>query len=140
MADTPQTVINGRDGTADWTIEAVSWRCILNEFEIESIAEMLLADVFCNEGTADQEPGREQLRFRISGILGKDHTVYADGPLIPLPQDVAIVATYSTGCTITFDANFTRAVARRTVNANAALIAEGLSKKTFAVVWDDGGV
>jgi hypothetical protein len=134
MADTPQTVINGRDGTADFTIATVSYRCILSEIEIEALAEMLVADVFCNEGTADQEPGREQLRFRLAGLLGKDTP--ASGPLIPLPQNVAIVATYSVGCTIGFNANFTRGVARRTVNANSALIAEGLSKKTFSVTWD----
>jgi hypothetical protein len=136
VADTPAPIINGRDGSADFTIATVSYRCIFNEFEIESIAEMLTSDTFCTEGTADQEPGREQLRGRINGYLTKG--VPASGPLIPLPQNVAIVATYSTDCTIGCNANFTRAVARRTVNANSLLIAEFLSKKTFSVAWDDG--
>lgn len=128
--------INGRDGTADFTIATVSYECILSDFEVEAVAEMITADTFCIEGTADQEPGREQLRFRIGGFLTKGAA--ASGPLIPLPQNVALVFTYSTGCTIGFNANFTRAIARRVVNQNAILAAEGLSKGSFTVAWDDG--
>lgn len=127
------TKINGRDGTADFTLAGVSYRCILSDFEVEAVAEMIVADTFCIEGTADQEPGREQLRFRLGGFLTKGDP--ASGPLIPLPQNVALVFKYSTSCTIGFNANFTRAIARRVVNQNAILAAEGLSKATFTVAW-----
>ena len=130
------TTINGRDGTADFTIATVSYECILNDFEVTSNVEMTNADTFCIEGTADQEPGREQLRFRIAGLLKKGAA--ASGPLIPAPQNVALVFTFSTGCTIGFNANFDTASARRIVNQNALLTATGLSKGTFAVAWDDG--
>lgn len=137
-------VIGGRDGTADVSIAGVSYKCVLNMFEVESNTELINSDVFCVEGTVDQEPGREQLRFRLMGLLKRVGTVLvpagpafpAAGPLIPTPQNVAVVFTYSTGCTISLtSSNFFRARAVRVVNQNSIVEAEGVSKGAFTVAW-----
>ena len=129
------TVINGRDGTADIMINSVSYKCMLNMFEVESNVEMSNADVFCIEGTVDQEAGREQLRFRVMGVMKKG--VSAAGPMIPAPQNVPVTFTFSTGCTISIPlTNWFRARAVRVVNQNGIIEGEGLSKGAFTVTWN----
>ncbi len=128
-----ETTINGRDGTADFSIAAASYRTKLREFSVESNVAMLRSDVFSIEGVSTQDPGMEQLTFRIVG-LGKKGVVN-DGPLIPCPQGVAVVATFSTGCTISCNVNFTRATATRTVNENTIITGEAISNGAFTVAW-----
>lgn len=127
------TTINGRDGTGDLTITGQSYKTILREFENESNVRMIDTSVFANEGVATQDPGMEQLRFRLSG-LGKKGAVQA-GPFIPAPQNVTLVFQYSTGCTISYLANFDRALARRTVNENMIITGEGISNGAFVIAW-----
>lgn len=127
------TVINGKDGTASFTLAAVDYKCFLDMFRIREVIEMSVTDTFCNEGTADQEPGRSQIQCEISGIGAKGIT--ASGPLIPAPQNVAIVATFSAGCHIDFTANFTEANADRLVNQTMRIGARGLSKGTYTKTW-----
>lgn len=137
MATTTATTINGKDGTADLTIASQSYQCFLDSFTVTENTEMLTADVFCIEGTADQEPGRSQLTANISG-LGKKGAVGA-GPLIPAPQNVAMVFTYSTDCTISGTFNFTQATATRTVNQNMRITGTAISKGAYVTSWDVGG-
>lgn len=125
--------INGRDGTADWTVGGVSYAAILNEFECESNVELIDSSVFSIEGVATQDPGMERIFFRVNGLLKKGTA--ASGPLIPAPQNVALVFIYSTGCTIGFTSNFSRSMARRTVNRNSVMAAEGVSNGAFVVTW-----
>lgn len=136
--DTTSKTINGKSGTADFTIDdgttILSYKCILDMMRFREIIEMTAADTFCIEGTADQEPGRSQLQFEIGG-LGKYDGV-SSGPLIPAPQNVAIKATIHTGCFLTLTANFTEASLDRLVNQNARIGARGLSKGAYVVTWD----
>lgn len=136
--DTTSTTITGRDGTANWTHDdgttILEYKCILDMFRIREVNEMTNADTFCIEGRADQEPGRSQLVFEIAG-LGKKNGP-SSGPMIPAPQNVVVKATFSTGCLITFSANFTEAEATRVVNSNMRISARGLSKGTYVVTWD----
>lgn len=125
--------IAGKDGTADFLIATISYKCFLDMFRFREVVEMTSADTFCVEGSADQDPGRSQLVFELSGIGKKG--IAAAGPLIPCPQNVAIVATFSTGCFLTFSANFSEANADRLVNANMRIGARGLSKGTYALTW-----
>lgn len=138
IADTTSKVINGKDGTADFVLPSgtntLSYKCILDSMEIREITELTTADTFCNEGTADQEPGRSQLMFQISGLGKKGGP--ASGPLIPAPQGVAVVMTFSTSCTASFSANFSEATFTRLVNTNARMSGRGLSKGTYAITWD----
>lgn len=137
VTDTTSKVINGKDGTAQFSMDngttIKSYACFFDSIDIREITEMTTADTFCIEGTADQEAGRSQLQFSITGLLKKGGLL--SGPLIPAPQDVAIIATYSTGCLFTFNANFTESTASRLVNQNARLSARGLSKATYTVTW-----
>ena len=134
----PLSTINGRDGTADFTIGAQSYKTVLNEFEVESNVEMIDSSVFSIEGVPTQDPGMERLFFRLSGI-GKQGAPES-GPWIPAPQGVAVVFTFSSAksptCTISFTANFTRALVRRTVNRNAIIAGEGTSNGAFTVAWN----
>jgi hypothetical protein len=127
-------VINGRDGTADFLIATVSQRTLLDMFRIREVTEMTNADTFSIEGTADQEPGRSQLVGELTGIGKKDLAI--SGPLIPAPQNVAVVATYSTGCFITMNVNFTEASADRMVNQNMRIGGRFISKAAYIVTWD----
>lgn len=134
--DTTSKTINGKDGTADFVINNISYKCILDMFRCTSNVEMLTADTFCNEGSTDQEPGRDTLSIEISGVGKKGGP--ASGPLLPPPQDVPIIATYSAGCTITTQMNFTQADAVRMVNQNMRISGRGVNKGPYVVVWDRG--
>jgi hypothetical protein len=127
------TTVNGKDGTADWSQATTSYKALLDMIRIREVIEMTNADTFALEGTADQEPGRSQLVFEIGGIAKKG--LVTGGPMIPAPQNVAIVVTFTSGNTITFTANFTEATADRLVNQNMRLAARGLSKGAYVVVW-----
>lgn len=130
----PLTTINGRDGTADLTVNGVSMRAILNEFECESNVELLDSSVFSIEGVPTQEPGMERIFFRMVGLLKKG-AVAAATVFVPAPQSVPLVFTFSTGCYISFVANFSRVLLRRTVNRNGLLQAEGTSNGAFMQMW-----
>jgi hypothetical protein len=127
-------VINGKDGTANFSIAGVLYATLLDMFRIREVTEMTNADTFSIEGTADQEPGRSQLVGELTGIGKKEITI--SGPLIPAPQNVAVVATYSVGCTITLQANFTEASADRMVNQNMRIGGRFISKAAYTVTWD----
>lgn len=140
VPDTTSVPINGKDGTADFTIsdgtDIHSYKCILDAMRVREVTEMTNTDTFCVEGTADQEPGRSQILADISGI-GKKGGPSA-GPLIPAPQGVTVVITFSTGCTLTFRANFSEATADRLVNQNMRIGGRCMSKGPYTLVWDLG--
>lgn len=137
VTDTVSVPINGKDGTADFKIDdgtnSRAYACFLDMFRVREITEMTVTDTFCVEGTADQEPGRSQLVGEISGILKKGGAL--SGPLIPAPQGVTILMTYSAGCTISCKANFTEASADRLVNQTARFSGRFLSKGAYVVTW-----
>jgi hypothetical protein len=141
VTDTTSKTINGKDGTADFTLDTawsggstiVSYKCILDMMRIREIVEMTSADTFCIEGSADQDPGRSQVVGEISGIGKKGGP--ASGPLIPSPQNVPIVMTFSTSCTLTMNANFTEADCTRLVNANCRIGGRFLSKPGYVLSW-----
>lgn len=129
------TTINGRDGTAEFSINGVLYSSILNEFEAESNTELIDSSVFSIEGVATQDPGMERIFFRFSGLLKKGATS-ASGPMIPAPQGVPVTITFSSSCTIVMPStNFSRVSARRTVNRNGAVSGEGVSNGMFSCNW-----
>lgn len=129
----PLTTIGAKTGTADVSINGISYAAILREFENESFVQMIDSSVFSIEGVATQDPGVEQLRFRMMGI-GKFGSAAA-GPLIPAPQSVPLLFQYTTANTIGYTGNFERALARRTVNQNMVITGEGLSNGAIIVTW-----
>jgi hypothetical protein len=140
LADTTSKTINGKDGTADFTIDngvnVISYKIILDMIRVRELNEMTNADTFANEGTADQEPGRSQLMMEISGLGKKGGP--ASGPMIPAPQNVPVVATFSTGCTFSCSVNFTEASADRLVNQNCRIGGRCPSKQVYVVTWNRG--
>lgn len=131
-----QTTINGNDGTADVTIDSVSYQTVLQEFELEGDQQLIDSTTFNEEGEYKSEPGILIIHARLAGLLTKGADV--SGPLIPPPLNVPCVFTYSTGCTITMNVNFSRGLARRTVNSNAIMTAEGESTGAVVKAWDTG--
>jgi hypothetical protein len=125
--------ITGKDGTADFTIGSQSYRTVLDMFRIREIIELVPQDVFSIEGVADQEAGRSQIVGECTG-LGKKGAVQA-GPLIPAPQDVAQVLTFSTGCFLTLSTNWSEFSADRLVNTNMRIGGRFVSKATYALTW-----
>lgn len=127
------TTITGKDGTADFTISAVSYKTVLDMFRIREVNEMSPQDVFSIEGIADQEAGRSQLVGECTG-LNKKGAAQA-GPLIPAPQDVGMVLTFSTGCFLTGNWNWPEFEAVRVVNQNSRIGGRFISKATYALTW-----
>jgi hypothetical protein len=142
--------INGRDGTGAFTIKvgaatAQVFTGVLDMFRVTEVNEMTNTDNFSIEGEATQEPGRSQLVGELSGY-GFKGAGAAPGPqpLIPAPQgagtpgnsaDVQIVATFSTSCTITMNANFPRSTMTRLVNRAMRIAAQFISRGTYTVAW-----
>jgi|ERR1700734_625335 len=135
-----QRVIGGRDQTADMTIGGVSMRSVLNEFECESNVELIDSSVFSIEGVPTQEPGMERIFFRMSGLLKKGGNSSSDTLFVPAPQSVATDFVFSgypsPTCWISFLANFSRILLRRTVNRNGIIQGEGTSNGAFMQAWD----
>ena len=129
----PLTTINGQNSVADFTIDAISYKCIFTTFDIDVTTEQILSSTFCSEPDDEYEPGNTTLVVIVAGLLKKGAA--AAGPLIPPPQGVPIVATFDVSCTITFDANFRRARATRTANQNATLSGEAVSTGPIVVAW-----
>jgi hypothetical protein len=138
VSDSVSKTINGKDGTADFTIDngtdVISYKCILDMIRVREVVEMTQSDSFCTEGASDQEPGRSQIVGEIGGIGKKDGP--ASGPLIPAPQNVPVVATFSVGCFLTMRVNFTEASADRLVNQTMRIGGRFLSKGTYVLTWD----
>jgi hypothetical protein len=130
------STINGQDGTGAISINSVVYSCILAEFEFEATVAQVDSTTFCSEANTVYEPGETVRTLRIAGLLKKGAA--AAGPLEPPPQNVPVVLTFSTGCTLTGNVNFTRAVARRTVKQNAILAGEALYTGSVTKVWDTG--
>jgi hypothetical protein len=127
------TIIGGKDGTAAFSIAAVAYTCALTEHELESNVNLVDQTTFCTETAPTYDTGPEITNFRLAGLLTKG-AAYS-GPLYPLPQNVAIVQTFATGCTITGTGVFTRGVARRTAGANGVIAAEGRYTGAVVKAW-----
>lgn len=130
------TTINGQDGTADFSINGSSYACVLTEHELESNVDQIDSTTFCTETATVYEPGATVNRVRLAGLLKKGSAIA--GPMLPLPQNAAIVQTFSAGCTLSYNMNFTRGVFRRTVKQNAVIAAEGLVTGAITKQWNVG--
>jgi hypothetical protein len=137
LLDTTSKTINGRDGSASFTIDngmnTIDYRVVLDMIRVREVNEMTTADTFSIEGVAAQEPGRSQIVGEILGVGKKGGP--ASGPLIPAPQDVSVVATFSTGCVLSLTANFTEASCDRLVNQNCRIGGRFLSNGIYFLTW-----
>ena len=146
ITDTTSKTITGKDGTADIEVTIAGdvhhLKCHMDMFRLREGVEMTTADTFCIEGTADQEPGRAQLAYEMSGLAKKD------GPtsLIMFPISAAAVQgalmkfTVSTGCFISGNFNSTESDLVRIVNQNGRIALRGISKPGYVYTWDRTGV
>lgn len=138
LTDTTSKTLSGRKATAEFTIDngtnIINYKCVLDTMRVREITPMDAATVFCTEGTSDQEPGTSTLLFEIAG-LGK-YDGAASGPFIPAPQNVPIVMTFHTECTLTMNANFTEASLDKIAGQNARIGARGLNKGVYTMLWD----
>lgn len=139
LPDTTSKTINGKDGSFHLTIDngtnTIDYYVVLDMARVREVVEMTTADTFSIEGIADQEPGRSQIVGEISGIGKKGGP--ASGPLIPCPQAVPMVITFSTGCILSFPngVNFTEAYCDRLVNQNCRIGGRFLSKGMYMLTW-----
>jgi hypothetical protein len=140
VVDTTSKTINGRDGTAEFTIDdgtsIINYKCILDTMRIREITPMDPANVFCTEGTSDQDPGTSTLLFEIAGLGKKGGG--ASGPFIPAPQDVAVIFTFSEGCTLSMRINSTESYADRLSGQSMRIGLRGMNKGAYVLVWDLG--
>lgn len=127
------STINGQDGTADVSINGTSYACIFTEHEFETNTAQVDATTFCTETASVYEPGETMHFFRFAGLLKKGGS--AAGPLLPLPQNVPIVQTFSTGCSLSYNGNFERGLVRRTVKSNGILAAQGRATGAIVKSW-----
>jgi hypothetical protein len=138
VVDTTSKTITGKMATAKFTWDNLTnvfdLSCILDVMRIREVIPMDNSTVFCTEGSSSNDPGTATLLFEIGG-LGK-YDGPASGPFIPAPQNVAIVMTFHTGCTLTMNANFTEASLDKVAGQNARIGARGLNAGTYALAWD----
>ena len=126
----------GRDGLADFNINGVSYKCLLNLFDVEDNARLVDDSTFCEEGQVVEAVVAEQLTITYAGIM-KQGLGAGVSPFIPVPRLVPIVATYTTGNFITLIANFARASARRQNNDVATIAGTMRSSGLFSVTMVD---
>src|SRR5687768_8939189 len=102
----PESIINGRSGNADFTINGTSKKASLTEHEFQSNVDQLNTTTFATEAAPTFESDVEIARFRFAGFLTKG-TVGA-GVIFPLPQGATISQQFDTGCTVTGTGNLTQ--------------------------------
>jgi len=129
-----ETRINGRNGTADVSINAVTYATRFRRFSLVSNVPQIDVTTFSTETAPVHEPGVEIIRFDVAGFLTYNAT--NAGPLIPAPQNVPLVFTYFTGCTISFTGSFESASADRQVGTHSIMTGSGVSAGAITVTWD----
>lgn len=138
LTDTTSKTITGKLGTAAMTLDngtnIIDYKCILDVMRIREIIPMDTANTFCTEGSSDQEPGTSTLLFEIGG-LGK-YDGAASGPFIPAPQNVTLLFTFHTGCTLSMASNFSEASLDRVAGVNCRIGARGMNKGAYVMTWD----
>lgn len=128
-----ETIINGRSGNANFSINGVAYAARLTEHEFQSNIDQLNTTTFATETAPTFEADVEIARFRIAGFLTKGTA--GAGLLFPLPQGATIVQTFDTGCTISGSGNFSQGVARRTARANSVIAGEGFYVGAIVKAW-----
>jgi hypothetical protein len=123
---------------ADITIASVSNKTIFNSARVRSNMPQIDVTTYATEANGEFVGGIERLTIDLAGIMKKGGSAIA-GPLIPLPQNVAVVIQYDTGCTFTLTMNFTEAEAYRPAGQIGTITGSGFSTGTFVVAWVETG-
>lgn len=118
---------------ADISIAAASYKTIFNSMRIRSNMPQLDVTTYATEANGEFVGGIERLTVDLAGILKKGSAVA--GPLIPLPQNKAVVATYDTSCTFTFQMNFSEGEVNRPAGQIGTITGSGFSTGSFVVAW-----
>ena len=121
------------DGNANFTENGTTYSNVIRMWEIDAYTAQIDTTVFNAEASVQFSQGESFLRWTIGGML-----TYGSGSpnfFYPLPQNVPLVFTAETGCTISFTGNFERGRPTRMVNAPATFTGSGVSNGPVVLAW-----
>jgi hypothetical protein len=102
---------------------------------VVSNAPRLDETVFSTESSGGESSvGTEELSIELRGIMKRGAS--NAGPLIPLPQNVALSIEWDDGCKIDCTGNFTRAGAYRAAGSTGTIDGQAFSSGTFTKSWN----
>lgn len=130
--------LSPRIAGVDFKIASQSYKTVLTEQEFEQNIGQIDVTTFNDEPDSAYEEGQTTHSFRFAGLL-KDGSTAAD-PIMPSAnQGVAVTQQFGgTGTnadTITFTANFSRLLIRRTAKSPGILAGEGIAVGAIVKTW-----
>lgn len=126
--------IGPRSGGADFTIATVSYKNVLTNQRFEYNTNQDDETTFGDEPNPKFGEGASIGRVAGAGIL-KEGDAEA-GPILPLPQGVAVVQKYSTGNQLSYTANFSRLVVERSAMGKGFLAFEAVIVSAIVKTWN----
>lgn len=133
-----ESVVSGALGGADVKIAGVSQKTQMNQWRVVTDVPQSDSTTFNDEPGEQSEPGPSRTFFDMSGIMKEGAA--ASGPIMPPPQNVALVfqAGGAGTNTISFTGNCSRAEATRLVNSNGLIAASGKARGPVVIAWNRG--
>lgn len=130
--------LSPRVAGVDFKIASQSYKTVMTEQEFEQNVGQIDVTTFNDEPDSAYEEGQTVSSFRFAGLL-KDGSVAAD-PILPTAQQGVAVTQQFGGSgtnadTITFNANFSRLLIRRTAKAPGILAGEGIATGAIVKTW-----
>ena len=128
--------IRPKTAHANISINAVEYREVMSFARVTSNAPLLPETVFSTENVGGESSvGTEILSIELTGIMKRG--ARAAGPLIPLPQNIAITVEWDDGCSIAIpSANFTQASAARAAGGIGTIDGFATSSGAFTKSWN----
>lgn len=127
--------IRPKTAGANITIGGVEYNNVMSYASVVSNAPLLDEQVFSTEGQGGETSvGTEILTVELRGIMKRGAT--NTGPLIPLPQNQAIVVEWDDGCSIACTGNFSRAGGYRAAGAIGTIDGLATSTGAFTKSWN----
>lgn len=127
--------IRPKTAGANILIGGVEYNNVMSYASVVSNAPRIDETVFSTEGAGGESSvGTEELSIELRGIM-KRGAVNA-GPLIPLPQNVALAIEWDDGCKIECNVNFTRAGGYRAAGSTGTVDGQAFSTGTFTKTWN----
>jgi hypothetical protein len=127
--------IRPKTASASIMIDSVEYNTVMSFARVTSDAPRIDETVFSTENTGGESSvGTEVLTLDLSGIMKRGSAEAS--PLIPLPQDVAFVVAWDSGCQIAGTCNFTRASAGRGAGTTGTIDGQAYSTGAFTKTWN----
>jgi hypothetical protein len=127
--------IRPTSAVADVTLDGDSYKDFMSYASVIANAPRLDETVFSTENAGGESSiGTTELTIQLRGIMrrGADNA----GPLIPLPENIAFVVAWDTGCQISGTCNFTQAGGYRAAGATGTIDGTAFSTGAFVKSWN----